>query len=271
MQTTTTKTIRCAQCGSKNPADAHRCRTCTRPLDTPESSSNADFEQQLWADPITSNPPRKPISPWLLVVVALVGAAVGNYYWLRAGPSWAHVAKPVPKGSEWRTFSGQPQVVIAMPGDPETFTSPTPAGAMTVAQSWVDGHWDVIRDRHTQSVAALSAARHGYFAVVAIATVAAPRDPAIGAAQLVSSMEPPMVTSDLTTAEVKLSSIGRQFDVSGHFDNWPLDSGSGTVKARVIVDKGQAVVIAAFYRQDVDPALLSRMVDDYFNSQDAAQ
>ena len=80
-----------------------------------------------------------------------------------------------------------------------------------------------------------------------------------------------MVTSELTTTEVKFPSIGRQFDVSGHFDNWPLESGSGTVKARVIVNGGQATVIAVFYRATVDTALLHRVVDDYFNSQNGTQ
>ena len=267
MQTTTAKTMRCPQCGAKNAADAHRCRTCTRPLDTVESSSNADFERQLWADPVTSRPPREPVNRWLLLVVLLVAAAIGNYYWLAAGPSWAHVPKAVPKGSEWRTFSSHPPFRVAMPGDPETFTSATTAGVMTISQSWVDGHWDVIRDRHTQSVGALSEARHGYFAVVALGTVTAPVDPAAGAPQLVSSMETPMSMSELTSTEVRYPSIGRQFDVSGRYANWPLDGGSGTVKARVIVEGGQAVVIAVFYRNTVDPALLERVVNDYFDSQ----
>lgn len=268
MKTMLSKAVRCPQCGSKNAAGARRCRTCTRPLDTTPGTSNADFEERLWADPVTLRAARQPVSKVLVVAVLVVAAIATNYFWLGKGPSWAHTPEAIPKGADWKTFVGpDAKYRVAMPGDPAITTLTTPVGSVTVAQSWIDDHWDLVQDRHTQAVGAFQAAREHLYSSVIVATAAEPSDLSAAARTLVSGLEPAIVVSELTSHEVAFPSLGRQIDLVGRFDNWPDPYGHGTIRARVVAHDGRAVVLATVTVGADDPALLERIVDDYLSRQ----
>lgn len=264
--TSTSSATRCRQCGAKNPAGAARCRICTRPLATDATSSNAVFENQLWSEPISGKPERKPVSKLFLVPVVLVALIAVNYVWIGGGPDWAHAPQPVERGTDWRTFTmADHDVRVVLPGDPEVTTVPTPSGDITVAQTWVDANWRVLRDRHTRAPGALLFAREHYASVVAVAVIDTPGD--VDERALLGAIEPGMSLTGSTTREVQFPSAGHQFDLSATFEKWPTASASGQVHARLVTQDDRRVLIAVISPNGGDSELLDQVVNDFLSTQ----
>ena len=172
------KKAKCPLCGAKNPVDAPRCGTCTRPLQNDPLPSQALYDEALWSTKIASKGARTPTNPYAVLALLVVAAVIVNYFVVGLGPSWAHEAKPQAKGFEWKVYTGQPDYRADLPGEPITGSAGAFGTTLTTATVWVDGHWDLVRDRDTRSVGALDLARRNVHAALILASGPAPADPA---------------------------------------------------------------------------------------------
>ena len=133
------KKAKCPLCGAKNPVDAPRCGTCTRPLQNDPLPSQALYDEALWSTKIASKGARTPTNPYAVLALLVVAAVIVNYFVLGFGPSWAHEAKPPAKGFEWKVYTGQPDYRADLPGEPITGSAGAFGTTLTTATVWVDG------------------------------------------------------------------------------------------------------------------------------------
>lgn len=258
-----TRKPRCPACGAPNAADARRCGSCTRPVDTPDGLGAALYREALWAEPISRPRSWRP-GPRLVVAAALGAAALANWFWLRVGPDWAHAPHEIVAASDWRTYRGEPGLRVDLPGEPMRSVATGPTGPMSTSTVWVDRNWLLARDGRTRSAAALASARTARHATLVAASGPAPTAPSADVATLAVGVLVP--GAELSGIEVVAGAEprgGARFDVRARYRGHPEVADSGEVRARVVVVDGRLLVVAAFARGGGDDALFGELVADF--------
>ncbi len=254
------KKAKCPLCGAKNPVEAVRCRTCTRPLANDPLPSQAVYQEALWSTKIATKSARKRTSPYAILAMFLVVLALANYFVGGYGPDWLHEPKAQPKGNEWKVYGNNADYQVDLPGLPIESVAKAPGTDLAAATVWVDGHWDLIRDSETQSVAALEVARKSVHAQLVTASGIAPADVASSIPAIVSSLAKGSVLTDGGVTLVDRPAYGEQYDLLTTFTGWPDESGTGTVRAHVTVVGGKLFVVASFIVGGDDADLQKRLV-----------
>ena len=257
------KKAKCPLCGAKNPVDAPRCGTCTRPLQNDPLPSQALYDEALWSTKIASKGARSSTNPYAVLALLVVAAVIVNYFVLGFGPSWAHEAKPQAKGFEWKVYTGQPDYRADLPGEPITGSAGAFGTTLTTATVWVDGHWDLVRDRDTRSVGALDLARRNVHAALILASGPAPADPATALSTLVQTLQPDTQLEPGGVDTVQDPPYGQQITLATSFTGFPEANGSGTVRATAIVLDGKVYIAASFVTGGDDPSLHSRLTSHF--------
>lgn len=260
------KKAKCPLCGAKNPVGAQRCAICTRPLENDPLPSQAVYQEALWATRIATKGSRRKANPYALLGIAVVAAVILNYFVVGLGPSWAHEAAPLPKGSEWKVFRGQPDYVADLPGTPMTGSANAFGATLVTSTVWVDGHWDLVRDEGTQSVGRLATAREQVHAALVIASGNAPADPASSLTAIVQSLVPNSVLVAGGIDAVQAPAFGQEFRLTTEFTGFPEDADRGTVRATAFVADGRIWVAASFVRGGDDATLHSRLTENFVPS-----
>ena len=259
------KKQKCPLCGAKNPPDASRCATCTRPLNTDVLPSQALYREALWAQPVSTRRAGRSNATLVVVLVLLLGA-VGNYFWLGYGPDWMHSAEITTKGESWAQYTGQPEFRIDRPGAPMGRLGATGDGlAVKSVSVWVDANWDANRDANTQATGAFIDARRTLHAVVAAATTPMPTSLPIeqNFAPIMAAMAPGVTLGTPAITPVPNAPYGVQYDVSVPYTDWPDSAGKGTARARFINYKNQLFVAATFTNAGDDADLQARLVENF--------
>lgn len=256
------KKVKCPLCGAKNAMRAPRCTICTRPLENDPLPSQAVYQEALWSTKIASKSVRRSTNPLAVLGAVVVVAALMNYFVLGFGPSWAHVAEPVAKGSQWKVYRGQPDYLVDLPGEPMVTTVPTMGTSLTVASVWVDGNWNPVRDARTRSAGGLDEARRNVTAGVMTASGAAPADPGASLTAMVTSLVNGAELAPGGVSSVQNPDIGEQFTLATTFTGWPEESNRGSVRATAVVLDGRVYVAASFVLNGDDAGLHERLVEN---------
>jgi len=255
--------VACKQCGTKNASGAERCQTCTRPLSGPINPIEQAYADRLWADPITTTTvSRRPVAA-LLVLAVIAGAVGANYFVWGYGPDWTHRIEADPAGSSWKSFRGESDYQMLLPGNPIVVTKPTAVGQVTYAVVGVDGHWDAVRDADTLSPDAELVARRSTTATIVVAEVADGTDPAgIAAGALNDAFDGSTIAAVSTTPGQSVPDETRT-NVTATAPDYPDSESDGSVSAVVVQRGRRAFVIATFTGPTRDPALLDHLVDNF--------
>ncbi|MFN8053068.1 MAG: zinc ribbon domain-containing protein [Acidimicrobiales bacterium] len=257
------KKAKCPLCGAKNPPDAARCGICTRPLANDPLPSQAVYQEALWSTKIATKQARKKASPSTFLSLIIVLGVLLNYFVLGFGPEWLHEPKATPKAADWQVFSGNPDFKADLPGHPMETLRKIPGSGLNAATVWVDANWDLLRDDETQSVAALDVARRRVHAQLTAAAGPAPADVAASIPAIVGALAPGSALADGGVTAVDQPAYGEQFDLVTTYVGWPDESGSGTVRAHVVVFDGKLFVAATFVHDGDDEALHRRLVSTF--------
>ena len=128
---------------------------------------------------------------------------------------------------------------------------------------WVDGHWDLVRDRDTRSVGALDLARRNVHAALILASGPAPADPATALSTLVQTLQPDTQLEPGGVDTVQDPPYGQQITLATSFTGFPEANGSGTVRATAIVLDGKLYIAASFVTGGDDASLHSRLTSHF--------
>lgn len=257
------KKAKCPLCGAKNPVDAPRCGTCTRPLQNDPLPSQALYDEALWSTKIASKASRKKTNPYAVLALLVVVAIIVNYFVVGLGPSWAHEAKPTAKGFEWKVYTGQPDYRADLPGSPIVGSASAFGTTLTTASVWVNSHWDLVRDQDTRSVGAIDQARRSVHADLILGAGPAPADPATALSALVQALVPDTQLEPGGVNTVQDPDYGQQLTLETPFTGFPEANGSGTVRATAIVFDGKIFVAASFVSGGDDAALHARLTEEF--------
>lgn len=256
------KKVKCPLCGARNKLDARRCTICTRPLANDPLPTQALYQDALWSSTIAT--PRGStgtgISPWFVVAVLVVGAAVANYFVLGWGPSWAHEPATPERGFSWKEYRDDPAYRVDLPGVPMVAPIDVAGTRLTAAGVWVDRFWDVSRDATTQSAASLDLSRRSAHALIVTASGPAPADTANAIGAMVAAVAPGVALEE--GGLVADGSSGRYL-LRTRFAGWPEPADEGVVRATVTVHEGSVLLAATFVREGDDPALAERLVEQF--------
>jgi hypothetical protein len=254
--------VRCPTCGTKNPADAARCRICTRTMPRDQTPSQAAYEDALYAQPV-----RRSVSParWLarstMALLVAAGLAYLNYEYIGWGPDWAH-EEMVTRGETWRTFTTDEWTAV-LPGRPERERLTAATGDVVRYQVGVDDRWVSVIDADILAPAARADGLVDLHAMVMVAEAAVTGPLEDQAASVVTSLQPGTTLEDTSVAEVAGASPGRQVDLIADYRGGTRENGAGEVRARLIDLDGQLYVIAAFVEGGGDTALFEHLVDGF--------
>lgn len=259
-----TKTKRCPSCGTKNPGDTNRCRICTRSLADPDSASQARFEAALYAEPIAGASDKRRRGPWLpLLVVAVAGLLVWNYFSLGYGPSWMHRPALHEPGGNWRTFQEVPGLTAQLPGSPIVETVDTDAGHLTRARVGVDTHWDATLDASVTAPGARRDAIDRTYATLVVASTEPLSDPGNDINTLAAALAPGLRLSETSLVQVEDPAYGTEFDLVSGYRGFPEQGDGGTIRAHVVVDGNATMIVATLSSQADSASVHDRLVEGF--------
>jgi hypothetical protein len=249
MPVATKKSVKCPTCGAKTPADAERCRICTRALSHEAMPSQAAYEDALYGTPVRGAAPdgKKRRSLWPVIVVVVAGLLVWNYVELGYGPSWAHQASAHQPGGNWRTYTGVEGLTVFLPGEPIADAVDTGIGNLNRARVGVDDHWDAILDASILSSGAQREAEENLEATLAVGETVAPTDISTQAQALVAALVPGATLSEVALTERADAPAGTDYDLVAAYSNYPAKGSHGTVRARISVIDGTAYLAATWF------------------------
>ncbi len=254
----------CPTCGSKNPPEAERCGTCTRPLSIEGTPSQQAFVEVMYAQPVRDTERAEHwIRPaWIFAFLAVL-LVWCNFQYIGWGPDWA--VRPelrVQRGDTWRTVTETRGYSISFPSDARLDLVQAPTGTASRVIAAVDDRWVTIRPATTGLTRPQPT--HDVHAVALALGADAPDS--LTEATALSTLEaayPGVAIGDPQLDEVTTAAYGEQLALEATYTGGVGTEAEGEVHARLIQVDGRMYVIAVFSEGSPDRDLFARLVSGF--------